>query len=123
MKFYSMSAIILCLGMTTLVYAQDTQDTQEVPRPVAEETAGPAHLGAEAPALAIDTDLEVRNLLVAGFSLGGVYDNEGLYHSGVAPYYSSDARYFVQPSIGFQRTFSTGTLDGELHAGRQHQPA
>ena len=68
------------------------QDAQEVPRPVAEETAGPAHLGAEAPALAIDTDLEVRNLLVAGFSLGGVYDNEGLYHSGVAPYYSSDMR-------------------------------
>ncbi len=126
MKFYSMSAIILCLGMTTLVYAQDTQDTQEVPRPVAEETAGPAHLGAEAPALAIDTDLEVRNLLVAGFSLGGVYDNEGLYHSGVAPYYSSDVRYFVQPSIGFQRTFSTGTWTVSYTPGvsiSQHDPS
>ena len=125
MKFYSISAIILCLGMATLVYAQDTQDTQEVPRPVVEESAGPAHLGTEAPALAIDTDVEARNVLVAGFSLGGVYDDRGLYHSGASPYYSSDILYFVEPNIGFQRTFSTGAWTVSYTPGigiSQHNP-
>src|SRR5664280_1594991 len=102
MKSFSMFALVLCLSLATVVYAQDAQDTQEVPKPMVEEPTGPAHLGSEAPALAINTDVEARNVLVAGFRLGGVYDNRGLYHSGVAPYYSSDMRYFVEPNIGFQ---------------------
>jgi hypothetical protein len=108
MKSCSMFAVVLLLGLAPVVYAQDSQSSQEVPKPMVEETAGPSHLGSEAPPLTIDTDVVSRNVLVAGFSLGAVYDNHGLYHGGTSPYYSGDVRYFVQPSIGFQRTFSTG---------------
>jgi hypothetical protein len=128
MKSCSMFAVVLWLGLAPVVYAQDTQNTQEVPRLMVEETAGPAHLGAEAPPLAIDTDVVSRNILIAGFSLGAVYDSRGLYNGGnasVSPYYSSDVRYFVQPSIGYQRTFSTGAWTVSYTPGisiSQHDP-
>lgn len=105
MKVCSMlvAALSLCLGAAA--FAQNAQDT---PKPSIQEPPGPAHLGTEAPALMIDSDLETGNLLVAGFTLGAAFDDRGLYHTGTLPYYSSDTRFFVQPNIGFQRTFSTG---------------
>jgi hypothetical protein len=96
-------AVSLCLG--ALAYAQDAQ---EGPTPAYQNDAGPAHLGDEAPSLATDNDAETRNVVVAGFSVGAVYDNNGLYHSTAAPYYTSDTRYFIEPNIGFRRTFSEG---------------
>ncbi len=102
MKFFLILAVAftLCLGAAGL--AQDT------PKTMIEDTSGPSHLGSEAPALSIDTDLETGNLLVAGFTTGAVYDSRGLYNAVPTPYYSSDTRYFLQPDVGFQRTFSTG---------------
>jgi hypothetical protein len=104
MKMFSMIAAVLSLGLGTAAFAQDVPDT---PKPALQEVTGPAHLGGEAPALAIASDIESRNVLVAGFSLGAAYDTRGLYNSTTNSY-SGDARYFVQPSVAFQRTFSTG---------------
>jgi len=104
MKIFSTIGVILSLGLATAVFAQDVP---EAPAPAIQQVSGPAHLGGEAPALAISTDIESRNVLVAGFSLGAAYDNRGLYNSTTNSY-SGETRYFVQPSIAFQRTFSTG---------------
>ncbi len=46
--------------------------------------------------------------MVAGFNLGATYDNRGLYKAGASPSYSGDTRYSLQPSIGFQRSYSAG---------------
>lgn len=95
-------ALSICLGGTA--FAQDTP----TPKSTIQDENGPSHLGSEAPALAIDTDLETGNLLVAGFTAGAVYDTRGLYHTGTTPFYSGDTRYFLEPNVGYQRTFSTG---------------
>jgi len=105
MKLSSMFALVLCLCLTTVAFAQDAQ---EGPKPGDSRTERPAHLGAEAPPLAMGTDIETGNVLVAGFSVGAAYDSRGLYTGGVSPSYSGDTRYFLQPSIGYQRTFSEG---------------
>ena len=104
MKVSLMLAVVLsiCLGGTA--FAQDTP----TPKPTDSDEDGPSHLGSEAPALAIDTDLETGNLLVAGFTRARFTTRRGLYHAGTAPFYSGDTRYFLEPNIGFQRTFSTG---------------
>ena len=104
MKFSLMLAGVLSLCLGVAGFAQDTP----VPKTPIQDTNGPSHLGSEAPALAIDTDLETGNLLVAGFTLGAVYDSRGLYNTGVMPFYSSDTRFFFEPNVGFQRTFATG---------------
>lgn len=105
MKVSSILAVLLTLGLASAALAQDSQDP---PKPAVEEQSGPSHLGGEAPTLAIGTDIESRNVLVAGFSMGAAYDTRGLYNSTTATY-SGDTRYFIQPSVAFQRTFSTGS--------------
>jgi hypothetical protein len=105
MRLCSLFAI---LSFTFLAAVAFAQDTDAVPTSAIEKTTVPSHLGAEAPDLAIESDLEPGNVMVAGFSLGAAYDNRGLYHTGTPPSYSGDTRYFLQPSIGFQRTYSAG---------------
>ena len=108
MKLFPMITVVLSLGLVVPAgLAQET--SQDAPKPAVVDVAesGPAHLGGEAPALAIGSDVESRNVLVAGFSLGAAYDSRGLYNSTTNTF-SGEARYFVQPSIAFQRTFSTG---------------
>jgi len=104
MKMLSIIATVLAFGLGTAAFAQDSD---QVPSPAIQEVSGPAHLGGEAPALAIATDIESRNVLIAGFSLGAAYDTRGLYNSTTKAY-SGETRYFVQPTVAFQRTFSTG---------------
>lgn len=105
MKLSSILAAVLSLGLAGAAFAQEAE---EPPKPTSiQEESGPAHLGGEAPSLAIGTDIESRNVLLAGFSLGAAYDNRGLYNS-TTKNFSGETRYFVQPSIAFQRTFSTG---------------
>ncbi len=104
MKLSFILVAVLSLGLATAAFAQEAE---EAPTPSIQELSGPAHLGGEAPALAIGTDIESRNILLAGFSLGAAYDNHGLYNSTTKGF-SGETRYFVQPSIAFQRTFNTG---------------
>jgi len=69
MKVCSILAVLLSVGLSTAAFAQDSPE----PKPtIQQEQTGPAHLGGEAPALAIGSDIESRNVLVAGFSLGAV---------------------------------------------------
>lgn len=103
MKTYLMILVVLSLGLATAGFAQDA----EVPKPVVVESNGPAHLDSNAPSLAMGTDTESGNTMIAGFSAGAVYDNRGLA-SGTPATYSGDTRYFLQPSIGFQRRYSSG---------------
>jgi hypothetical protein len=104
MKLRSMFAFVMLLSLAPLAHAQEAQ---EVPAAAIQESSGPAYLGAEAPAVTIASDIESGNVMVAGFTLGAAYDNRGLA-SGTPPTYSGDTRYFVQPSIAFQRKYSTG---------------
>lgn len=105
MKLCSMFAFVLSLCLATVAYAQDAQ---EAPAVAMQESNSPAFLGAEAPAATMDSDLESGNVMVAGFTLGAAYDDRGLAHSGTPITYSGDTRYFLQPSIAFQRKYSTG---------------
>ena len=99
----SILAAVLSLGLANTAFAQEP----EPPKPMVQEETGPAHLGGEAPPLAIGSDIESRNVLVGGVSLGAAYDNRGLYNTTTSTF-SGDARYFVQPSIAFQRAYATG---------------
>jgi hypothetical protein len=103
MKFHLVILAGLSLGLATAGFAQDA----DVPKPVVVESSGPAHLDSNAPPLAMGTDTESGNVMVAGFSAGAAYDNHGLA-SGTPATYSGDTRYFLQPSIGFQRRYATG---------------
>jgi len=103
MKFYLVILGALSLGLATAGFAQDA----DVPKPAVLESTGPAHLDANAPSLAMGSDTESGNVMVAGFSAGAAYDNRGLA-SGTPTVYSGDTRFFLQPSIGFQRRYSTG---------------
>jgi len=106
MKVSSILAAVLALGITAAAIAQEAPD--QSPKPSVQDSTGPAHLGSEAPPLAIGTDIEAsRNILVGGFSLGAAYDNRGLYNSTTGTF-SGDTRYFIQPSIAFQRLYSKG---------------
>ena len=122
MKLCPIFVVALLLLLGPAAYAQNAQDE---PTPSYQEPSGPSHLGDEAPALATDSDIETRNVLVAGFSMGAAYDNRGLYHTGASPYYSSDTRYFLQPSIGLRRRFSEGDWTLSYTPGAsisQHDP-
>jgi hypothetical protein len=103
MKFYLTILIVFSLGFATAGFAQDA----EVPKPVVVVSSGPSHLDSNAPSLALGSDTETGNVMVAGFSAGAAYDNRGLA-SGTPATYSGDTRFFVQPSIGFQRRYDTG---------------
>jgi hypothetical protein len=109
MKFCSILTLLLLIILAPAAFAQD-QDMDGVPKPAIEKPNVPSHLGSEAPDLAIESDLESGNVMVVGFSLGAAYDNRSLYETGTGttPSYSSDTRYFLQPSIAFQRAYSTG---------------
>jgi len=122
MKFYSVFAVVLLLCFTTVGLAQTAQD---VPKPAVQEPNTPSHLGSNAPPLAMGSDTETGNVMVAGFSLGAAYDNRGLA-SGTPVTYSGDTRYFLQPSIGFQRRYSTGEWTLTYTPGAsisQHNPS
>jgi hypothetical protein len=105
MKASSILAIALILMMAAAAFAQDREG---IPSPAEEKPTVPSHLNGEAPDLALESDLESGNLFVAGFSVGAAYDNRGLYQTGSVSSYSGDTRYFLQPSVGIQRTYSTG---------------
>ncbi|HEX8924590.1 MAG TPA: hypothetical protein VF786_02300, partial [Terriglobales bacterium] len=109
MKVWSYLALILLLGFSLSSFAQEKEAA--APETAIEVQTAPAHLGNEAPGAALETDVERGNVLVVGVTGGGAYDNRGLYHNVIAPatpYYSGDTRWFVQPSVGLQRSFTTG---------------
>jgi len=119
MKAFPILAAIFSLGMATAAVAQSV--SQDAPQSPLIEVVGPAHLGAEAPPLAMGSDIESRNVLVAGFSLGAAYDTRGLYNSKTNKF-SGDERYFVQPSVAFQRTFSEGAWTLSYTPGFSYSP-
>jgi hypothetical protein len=88
------TAILISLGCA-LGYGQTQQSTV------------PQHLGAEAPPLTMQLDPEYKNVIVGGVFMGGAWDDKGLAHGTTPLSYSSDARYFLQPSLAFQQTLST----------------
>jgi hypothetical protein len=105
MKVWSILAIVLSIGLANVA----AQDEPGAPPAAIKEAGSPSHLGSEAPALAIASDTESRNVLVAGFSLGAAYDNRGLYNTTTSTF-SGDTRYFIESSVAFQRTFSAGSV-------------
>ncbi len=104
MKKILMMSMLLVLGLAAPVLAQDSQDA---PKPVIMDPTGPAHLGSEGPSLTLSSDVQSRNVLLVGFSVGAAYDTKGLYNSTTGSY-SGDTRYFFQPTVAFQRTYTTG---------------
>ena len=109
MKVRAYLAFISLVACSWSALAQQPREKDPAPpeAPVEVQTA-PAHLGNEAPGAALETDVERGNILLLGVTGGGAYDNRGLYHSATPPYYSSDTRWFIQPSVALRRSFTTG---------------
>ena len=105
MKMILMMCMVLVLGLAVPALAQDPQET---PKPVLQEPSGPAHLGGEGPSLTLSSDVQSHNQLLVGFSAGAAYDSKGLYNSTTGGY-SGDTRYFFQPTVAFQRSYTTGS--------------
>lgn len=119
MKLFSFVAAILSLGMCATAVAQEVP--AEGPKAPILDVSAPAHLGSEAPPLAMDSDVQSRNVMVLGFSVGGAYDTRGLYDSTTNTF-SGSARYFVQPSIAFQRTTNQGAWTLSYTPGFGYSP-
>jgi len=104
MKKFLILVVMLVVGLAAPALAQDSQDG---PKPVVQVDTAPTHLGSEGPSLTLGSDVESRNLLLVGFSAGAAYDSKGLYNGSTGGY-SGDTRYFFQPTVAFQRTYTTG---------------
>ncbi|MDR3764597.1 MAG: hypothetical protein P4M01_10915 [Acidobacteriota bacterium] len=120
MKVFTFVAAILSLGMVGVAAAQSSMP--DAPKTsLADGSSSSAHLGSVAPSLAMGGDLTSRNLLVFGVSTGASYDTLGLYNSTTGKF-SGDDRYFVQPSIAYQRTAAQGSFTLSYTPGFSYSP-
>jgi len=85
--------------------AQDSSQTN--PQAASQPPAQPAHADGEGPQLAVESDPEYKNVLVGNVMAGASFDNHALESEKTPGTYTSDALFFVQPSIAFQETKST----------------
>lgn len=120
MKAFPVIAALLSLGLMGSAAAQDAADGTPKPA-LAEDSSPAAHLGATAPPLAMGSDQISRNVMVFGVSMGGAYDTLGLYNSTTGKF-SGSQRYFVQPSIAYQRTAPLGSFTLSYTPGFSYSP-
>jgi len=95
---------VLALAAAIPVAAQ-TDTSQSSPQ--SSQPVMPAHVGSETPGLASQSDLEYKNVIVASFLGGAMYEDNAIAvaATGSTPaHFTGDKRFFAQPSIAYQRT-------------------
>jgi len=95
--------LIFVLALAAIVPAVAQTESSQSPSQSSQPEM-PAHVGSETPGLASQSDLEYKNVIVASFLGGAMYEDNAIATASNPTHFTGDKRFFVQPGIAYQRT-------------------